>query len=167
MPQRGTDGADQLRAVARQLRRQAGSKTRMKQFRAELRAPAKQVQKEVRAGIRAIPSKGQSRRAGSRSLRADLAKSVSIQVRTSGRKAGVYVFMNPRKMPDRKKALPAYFEGTPRYARLRHPVFGNREKWVTQRPHPYFTRATASAQAMAARAAEKVVDRLARELEGD
>lgn len=160
----GADAA-QLRELARQLRRQADGKERLKQYRAELRAPAKAIQKDVRAGIRRIPSKGQSARAGRTPLRRLLSRSVTVQVRTSGRRAGVFVFMSPRKMPDGMKALPAYFEATPGYTRLRHPVWGNRDAWVRQYPHTYFTRATSAAQREAERAANRVIDRMARELE--
>jgi hypothetical protein len=71
-------------------------------------------------------------------LRVLLAKSVRIEVRTTGRLAGARIRADGRRMPDGFKALPAYWEGTK--PRWRHPVFGDRDTWVDQRPHPLFYR---------------------------
>jgi hypothetical protein len=94
-----------------------------------------------------------------------MARSVTVKVRTSGKRAGVALFMNPRRMADGTKSLPAYFEATPRYERLRHPVFGT-DVWVTQRPHPYFTRTVRAADRQLLRAADAIIDRTRKEVEG-
>ena len=161
----GTDGAAQLRMLSRHLRTVAGGKERAKVLRKELREIAKPVVPLVRAAIKRIPSKGQSAARGRPSLRRLLARSVTLQVRPSGRRAGASVFMNPRKMPDGTKSLASYMEGTPRYSRLRHPVMGNRQVWVTQRAHPYFSRTVGASQAQAQAAMNRVVEATIREVE--
>lgn len=164
MPRSGTDGAEKLRSLSKDLRRQADGKDRAKVLRRELREVAKPFVPKLRSAIRALPSHGESARRGRMSLRAQLARSVTLQIRTSGRRAGVSVFMNPRKMPTGMKALPMYMEATPGYTRWRHPDFGH-DPWMTQRPHPYFTRATGSVDQMVGRAANRVVEATATDLE--
>lgn len=167
MAQRAGVDSAQLRMLSRDLRRIAGGKERAKVLRKELREIAKPIVPLVRAAIRAIPSKGQSaaRRRPKPSLRRLLARSVTLQVRPTGRRAGVSVFMNPRRMPDGTKSLASYFEGTPRYSRLRHPVMGNRQVWVNQRAHPYFSRTVGASQAQAKAAMDRVVEATIREVE--
>ncbi|MBT2213458.1 hypothetical protein [Actinomadura sp. NEAU-AAG7] len=161
--------ADDLRALSRLLRRQADGKDRLKAMRAELRTAAAPMVPAVRSAIRAIPNSSttQRSRAGRRrpTMRASLARAVTLQVRTGGKRAGVALFMNPRKMPDGLKAMPAYFEGTPGYQRFRHPVFGA-DVWVTQRPHPYFTRTVRSADRQLTRVVDEIIERIRREVEG-
>lgn len=162
-------GGRDLAALSRALRRQADGRERQKQLRKKLTSKARPVVPAIRANIRALPSRGESRRRGRKSLRAELARSVTLQVRTSGRKAGVSVFMNPRKMPDKKKGLPAYFEQTPGHTALRHPVFGRRDDpWVQQGvPVPgYFTRTIGPVEREATQACQEVVEQMAAEIEG-
>jgi hypothetical protein len=164
MARSGTDGAEKLRALSKDLRRQADGKERAKLLRRELRDVAKPYVPQLRSAIHALPSHGESARRGRMSLRAQLARSVTLQVRTSGRRAGVSIFMSPRKMPSGMKALPMYMEATPGYTRWQHPVYGH-DAWVTQRPHPYFTRTTQSVDRMVGRAANRVVEATAKDLE--
>lgn len=165
MARQYNDGADKLRELARDLRREADGKERAKELRRELREIAKPFVPELRAAILRIPSKGQSAKRGRPSLRRAAARSVTLQVRTGGKRAGVSIFMNPRKMPDGMKALPMYLEATPGYARWRHPTFGNRDAMVTQRPHPYFTKTVSAAGRMASRSADRIVETTAKNLE--
>jgi len=161
----GRDLADLTRA----LRREADGKARLKELRKGLREPGKEIAKAVRGNIRTLPSKGESRRRGRKSLRAEMARSVTLQVRTSGRQAGVNVFMSPKKMPTGKKALPSYFERRPGYERLRHPVFGDRETWVQNQnvpPQGYFTRTIRPVERRAVEAVQRVIDETARRVEG-
>ncbi|MFI0481743.1 hypothetical protein [Actinomadura sp. 9N215] len=138
-------------------------------MRAELKTAAAPMVPAVRGAIRAIPnsSNAQRSRAGRRrpGMRTALARAVTVQVRTGGRRAGVSLFMNPRRMADGTKALPAYFEATPGYTRFRHPVFGT-DTWVTQRPHPYFTRTVNAADKRLLRATDEIIARIKREVEG-
>jgi hypothetical protein len=160
-------GAGELRDLSRALRKQADGRERTKELRRGLRDVGKPLVPAIRSRIRAMPSRGESRRRGRKSLRAEMARSVTLQVRTSGTRAGVSVFMSPKKMPDGKRALPGYFEQVPGKTRLRHPVFGDRETWVTQSVPAagYFTHTIRPAEEQAVQAARKVVDRTARRIE--
>lgn len=161
-------GGRDLAALSRALRRQADGRERQKQLRKALTGKARPLVPAIRANIRALPSRGESRRRGRKSLRRELARAVTLQVRTSGRKAGVSVFMNPRKMPDGKKSLPAYFEHKPGYTVLRHPIFGDKATWVQQVPPipGYFTRTIGPVEREATQACQEVVEQMAAEIEG-
>lgn len=163
-------GGEQLRQLARELRRLEDGRDRVAQLRRNLKAAAQPLVPAIKAAARSLPSQGQNRARGRRSTRAQLASSVTLQVRTSGRLAGVSVFMNPRKMPDGKKSLPMYFERTPGYLVLRHPTFGRRDgprDWQNQIPatQGYFSRAITGVDERAERACRAVMEQTARELE--
>lgn len=160
--------ASRLRALSRDLRSAADGKARRKTTMRELKGALNPLVADVRGAIMRIPSRGESARRGRRPLRAELSRSVSKQVRLSGRKAGVSVFMNPRKMPHGKKAIPQYMEAVPGYTRWRHPVYGPRgsEPYVSQSAHPYFSHILPAAQARGRAAVARIVERTARDLEG-
>jgi hypothetical protein len=103
-----------------------------KRFRKELTLAAGPVVPAVRSAIAAIPVTGTG---GSTGLRGRLQKATRLQVRTVGRQAGVRVLVDPKRMPDGQKSLPALMEGLRPW---RKPVFGNRDVWVTQPFHRYF-----------------------------
>ncbi|MCQ9178757.1 hypothetical protein KMT30_06870, partial [Streptomyces sp. IBSBF 2953] len=112
----------------------------------------------VRNSIKSIPSK---RPYSADGLRGRMSKATRVEVRTVGRDAGVAIRVDGRKMPSKMKALPKGMEGTRRW---RHPVFGNREVWVTQPPHPYFFRVVRPAGTAGRRAASRVVDSITRDI---
>lgn len=95
--------------------------------RAQLRAAAKPAVAEVQQILRAPTGHPTSRT----NLRATLAKGTKLSIRT-GKTAGVAITTSGSKLPN------------PRLAKLynrpswRHPVFGDREVWVTQKGRPYF-----------------------------
>jgi hypothetical protein len=160
--------SQQLAALTRTLRQTAEGKELLKQLRKDLRRQAQPMVPAVRSSIRGLPSRGESRRRGRKSLRAEMARAVTLQVKTSGRGAGISVFMSPKKMPDGKKGLPGYFERIPGKERLRHPVFGNREVWVQAQnvpPGGYFTRTVRPAEARVRAAIETTVNDLVRRIE--
>lgn len=129
-----------------------------KRFRRELREAAKPLVPVVRQSIQSIPS-----RTGKGELRAAMVKATRIEVRTSGRLAGVAIRVDGRKMPQGKKSLQSYMEGSKRP--WRHPVFGNREVWVRQDPKPYFFRVVGPAAGPRSRAAvNRVLDSINREI---
>lgn len=158
----------ELRTLALQLRREADGKERVKELRTRLRASAKPLVPGIKANIRALPSKRQSRARGRPSLRAEMARTVTLQVKTAGRGANISVFMNPRKMPNKKKGLPGYWEMLPRKTVLRHPVFGNRNNWVRQYMPPagYFTRAIGPLESRSIQQIKHVIDDMSRRIEG-
>lgn len=161
-------GTEQLTRLAADLREQADGSRRVAQLSRELRRAALPLARAARAGARGLPSKGVNASRGRRSLRQALARSVSVQVKTKGKKANVSVYTSPKKMADGEKALPAYTEGTKGYHRWRHPVYKRPRKdapWVSQPATPWFTRAIEPGEHAAVLAAERVIETTARDLE--
>jgi len=150
-----------LRAVTRQLRTQADGKELVKELRTGLRGVLNPVRDEVKAAYRAMP-KGAGRRAKG-SLGSQLARATRTEVRTSGKLAGARVRVDGRKMPTGAKSLPAYVEGYKRP--WRHPVYGNRDVWVTQPARPRFDRIVERHEDDVTRAVEQVLDGIRRKLE--
>lgn len=132
MPEFEIRGGADLRRVSAELRRM-GDGELLRAYRKAIRASAAPMVPAVRASIARIPAKGP----GSTGLRRRLSKATRLISRTTGRWAGVRVLVDPKKMPDHEKSLPEMMEGTKRW---RHPVFGDKARWVTQEPHPYFFR---------------------------
>jgi hypothetical protein len=124
------DGGDLKRLIRdlRQLDRQVA-----KDLTRELRGAMAPIVADVRSMYRGLPSAGRRRRRPGPSLRTLLAKAARGQVRTSGRQAGIRVATSGRRMPAGMGSLPAMVEGPPQGKPFKHPVFGNREAWVTQR----------------------------------
>lgn len=88
-----------------------------------------------------------------------------MNVRLTGTRAGVRVYIDGRKMPSGKRTLPKYVEGVPKWTKWRHPVFGNRDAWVSQRSTPFFARATSTAEHSVKSAVDSVIDRTVKDLE--
>ncbi|MEV6737874.1 hypothetical protein AB0N14_13465 [Streptomyces sp. NPDC051104] len=150
------DGGD-LRRISRELRRMDDKEVK-KRFRTELRAAAKPLVPKVRAAIRQIPSK---RGYSPDGLRGALSKATKLEVKTTGKQAGVAIRVDGRKMPSHMKSLPSMVEGKKRF---RHPVFGNRNVWVTQTSHPYFYSALRMAGPVARRAVNRVLDGISKDI---
>ena len=146
-----------MRRIARELRRLDDQELK-KRFRKELRKAAAPLVPKVRASIRSIPSK---RAYSPDGLRGTLAKATRLEVKTTGREAGVAIRVDGRKMPAHMKSLPSMAEGKKRW---RHPVFGNREVWVTQTPHPYFDNVVRAAGPACRLAVIKVLDGISRDI---
>lgn len=147
----------ELRRISAQLRRM-DNKELTKRFRKELRAVAKPLVPIVRQSIRSIPSKRGYTPDG---LRAQMAKAVRVEVRTTGKDANVSIRVDGRKMPAHMKSLPSMAEGKKRW---RHPVFGNREVWVTQASRPYFYKVVKPVGAASRRAVNRVLDGITRDI---
>jgi hypothetical protein len=131
-----------LKALNKTFRAHEDGKVLRKEFTDGARAILRPVVREVKAGYRAAPSMGHEFSSrGSRGrpdLRALLAKATHLEVRLAGKFAGVRIRVDGRRMPDKMKSLPQYWEGFEPgrgKARWRHPVFGDRDTWVQQRPH--------------------------------
>lgn len=124
-------GGDHLARIAAALNEVGRVDLRRKMIRDLRRAAAPMVPK-VRTAIRGIPSKHDG------TLRNEMAKATRLQIRSAGSQAGMAIRVDGRKMPVGKGSLPALMEGRKRP--WRHPVYGNREVWVTQPSHGYFYR---------------------------
>jgi hypothetical protein len=158
------ENGDRLRDLVRETRRLEDGKVLRTQLRKELRRTGGRLLKEEKRAVRALPSKGQNARRGLPSTRRQVARATQLRVRTAGARAGVVVWVNPKKMPAGKQSVPGYMEGVRPYQRWRHPVFG-RDTWVTQRPTPWFYSTASRYGGEAQRAAVRAIDRYAREIE--
>jgi hypothetical protein len=156
-----------LRRLAKDFRTAANGKELRRQFTGEVRAALRPVAADVRAAYRAIPSMGhESMSRGSRGradLRALLAKATAVQVRLSGKWPAVRIAVPGKRMPSGMRALPRYFEGEK--LPWRHPVFGNRNAWVAQRPRRIFDAVVRPAEAKVVAAVNRARDEVARKLE--
>lgn len=148
---------DDLRRVSRELRRMDSPEIK-KRFRKELRAAARPLVPKVRTAIRALPS---SRSYSADGLRGQLSKATRLEIKTAGKKAGVALRVDGRKMPAHMKSLPAMVEGTKRW---RHPVYGNRENWVNQRGEPYFYKTVRVAGPASRQAVNRVLTGITRDI---
>ncbi|MFF8768492.1 hypothetical protein ACF07Q_28590 [Nocardiopsis dassonvillei] len=106
-------------------------------LRKELRAVARDGAKDVKGRARKLPAKGA--RGGTtkhphkrRQLRRQVAKGVKVQASTGGRRgAGLRIVTT---MPTKEEALlPRGLD-----SQWRHPVFGDKEKWVEQDGSSWF-----------------------------
>lgn len=147
-----------LQEISRELRAM-NDKEVTKRFRREMRAVAAPFVPAVRASIAGIPVKGA---AGSTGLRRRLQKAARISVKTVGKNAMVAVLVDPARMPDGQKALPAYMEGTK--PRWRHPVFGNEDVVRPQDAHPYFFRVVRPMGAAGKVAINRVVNSITKDI---
>lgn len=143
----GLVGGEDLRRVSLELRRMGteGGELR-KGMRRSLRKSAAPMVPAVRASIGSIPTHSPYHSG----LRKRLQRATWLRIRSGGRNASVRVLVDPRKMPNKEKAIPQLMEGTAGRP-WRHPVFGrsaedgNRGQghgrdwtWRKQDPHPYF-----------------------------
>lgn len=127
----GVRGAGKdIHVIARELKRMDHPEVK-RRFTRDLRAAAQPMVPAVRASVRSIPVKGH----GHTGLRDRIANATRVSV-TTGRNAGVIILVDPKKLPDDQRALPGFLEGTRK--RWMHPVYGHRNNWVLQPPHPYF-----------------------------
>ncbi len=161
MDVRITDNGD-LRRLSKALRQYGdGKRLRSRSVKA-IRAEVTPIAREVRAAYRAGPSKGGPKtpgRAQYGSLRNLLAKAVRVEVRLSGRQAGVRIRVDGRKMPPGMGSLPAAYEGSERWV---HPAWGGQR--VVQAPHPTFYRVVRRHSPDVRRRIDQVAGDVAREI---
>ncbi|MFI0718924.1 hypothetical protein [Streptomyces sp. NPDC021224] len=146
-----------LTRITRELRRM-DDRELLKRFRRELRGAARPLVPAVRASIRSIPS---GRRYTAAGLRGQLSRATGLEVKTTGRQAAVIIRVDGRKMPTKAKSLQAYMEGLKRW---RHPVYGNRNVYVTQSPHPYFFTVMRTGGTRARVAVNRVIDQVSKDI---
>lgn len=144
-----------LKAISKALRNHADGKQLRKELVGEMKQAVQPLVPRVQQAWRTAPGfKGRRTRArrGEPDLRELLARATWAQARLTGKEAGVRVRTDGRKMPDKMKALPGYAEGIRRRP-WRHPVYGDRETWVSQPPIPRFYDAIGGGDELAARRA--------------
>ncbi|MEU6098951.1 hypothetical protein [Streptomyces sp. NPDC047079] len=126
-----------LLELSRRLRAAGGENIRQSMHR-RIRRAAEPLRDDLQDSIRGlnIRAPGRSGRPGgpsptTRPLRATIADAIRISVRT-GASPGATVWVDKGRLPPDLKRMPAVInEG-----RIRHPVFGNRRRWVTQWAQP-------------------------------
>ncbi|WP_236241165.1 hypothetical protein [Streptomyces sp. CC228A] len=129
-------GTGQLVDVSRRLRRAGGPRLRQNLAR-RIRRAAEPLHRDLQQSIRSVqlPGPGRRVRGGSspttRPLRATIAGAVRISVR-SGAAPGARVWLDRSRLPTDLRNMPYVIEE----GRVRHPVFGNRRRWVTQWARP-------------------------------
>lgn len=157
-----------LRRLARDLKQASNGKQLRQEFTRAVRDALRPVVAEAKAAYLAAPSQGHAsasrQRQGVGDLRLELAKATGMQVRTSGKQAGVRVAVAGKKMPTGRRGVPRYWEGTSRRP-WRHPVFGDRATWVAQPRmprvfYPAVERHRAAVNAAVDRAADEVRSKL-------
>lgn len=149
-----------LAALSRTLRRAADGKQLRRELTKGMREELRPVLGQVRSAYQLAPStRGikTAERAGLGGLRELLAKAARIEIRTSGRQAGVRIRVDGRKMPAGLKGLPRAWEGRKRW---RHPVYGNRNVWVSQPARPVFDQTVAPYEARVRRRVIEICNRV-------
>lgn len=110
-----------------------------------LKAKAEPIVHEVQQAVLSTPSQkgevemGRKKRGVSEGLRSSLARAVVADINPTKRGAIAKIRVSTSKFMNasgRPRTLPYYYEGR-RKREWRHPVFGNREVWVGQKPHPF------------------------------
>lgn len=123
--------SDDLKALGKAFRQEEEGKRLRKELRDSMRDVLTKPRDEARAAIRAMPSRGHA----GVPLRSTVAKKTVIEIRLAGRTTGVRLVS--RKTPDLRG-----FKSAPRWTNRgtwRHPVFGNRNNWATQKgPRNWF-----------------------------
>lgn len=147
-----------LARISKELRKVGDGREIRKRLTREIRREAKPLVPIVRNAILSLPTKGKD----SSGLRKRMARAVTLRVRTSGRSAGVTLRVDGRKMPEGEGSLPAYMEGTKK--RWKHPVYGDKDVWVSQQPHPYFYKIVRPYGSRARRAVLRVVASIGRDI---
>ncbi|MFI8297283.1 hypothetical protein ACIGCZ_15220 [Streptomyces nigra] len=126
-----------LLELSRRLRAAGGENIRQSMHR-RIRRAAEPLRGDLQESIRGldIRAPGRTTRRGgpsptTRPLRATIADAIRISVRT-GASPGATVWVDKGRLPPDLKNMPDVIND----GRIRHPVFGNRRKWVTQWAQP-------------------------------
>ena len=112
-----------------------------KAIRKNISAAAKPVVASVRKAVLAIPVRGRKRkweREHPHHLRANVAKGIRLQVSDSPRSMTQGVFIRASTSKAMRDEGQSGMQRALNLERFRHPVFGDRERWVDQHSHPYF-----------------------------
>lgn len=151
--------ADRLEEVVSALRYEEDGKQLRKEMLTHLRAAVTPAVPVIRSGLMAMGGSADVTPA----LRTTIASQIRVAVRTTGHRAGVRVSIG------RTPQIRGFRHAPRRLNRdsWRHPLFGNREFWFTQRGAPgYFDRPLQERRdemrAAVVRAVEEMSERIAR-----
>ncbi|MFJ8555312.1 hypothetical protein [Streptomyces sp. NPDC093676] len=156
-----------LLELSRALRAAGGENIRQSMHR-RIRRAAEPLRDDLQDAIRGldIRSQGRTGRPGGpspngRPLRETIAAAIRISVRT-GSNPGATVWIDKGRLPPDMKNVPAQLNS----GRLRHPVFGNRRRWVNQYASPPWWDSTVRQhQARMEQEVARVLDDVRRRLE--
>jgi len=133
-------GTGQLLELQRRLRA-AGNEGLRQSMQRRIRRAAEPLKDDLQRTARSLQIRSQGGGGSrpsptSRPLRATIAAAIRISVRTTSGSAGARVWVDRSALPPDLRNMP----GVLNTGRIRHPVFGNRHKWVTQwvSPSPWW-----------------------------
>ncbi|WP_405794118.1 hypothetical protein [Streptomyces sp. NBC_01506] len=138
----------QLLDLQRKLRA-AGHENIRSSMQRRIRRAAEPLKNDLQSAIRGLPisspggrGRGGGRSPTSRPLRSTIAGQIRITVRNTGN-PGARVFVDKGALPPDLRNMPHVINT----GRIRHPVYGNRRRWVTQTAPPLWWDKTVRAHA--------------------
>lgn len=146
-----------LRDLSRMLRKHGDAKALRRELTKGIRKEIKPLEKKAKQAYRGNPSQHNTRR-----LRPALARAVKTEVRTGGKHAGALIRVDGRRMPSGMGRIPQLYEGIVTW---RHPLWGNRDRWIAQDPQPTFYKIMRTGRPQVRRAIQNVAKTVAKKLE--
>lgn len=101
---------------------------------------------------------------GSHGLRASIARAIQTKITYTGYRTGVRIRVDPTRLPEGQKTLPKAINK----GKIRHPVWGNPNRWVTQTfsPSGWFDRTMLRHSARVRRELDAAAKRALRQIGG-
>jgi hypothetical protein len=129
-------GTGQLVELSRRMRSAGGPRLRQN-FARRIRRAGEPLKSDMQRTIRTLPIRAEPRKSGSRGgpsptsrpLRATVANAVRLSVRT-GANPGARIWVDRSALPSDLRNMPWVMNSS--NGRIRHPVFGNKRRWVNQ-----------------------------------
>ncbi|MFI8962048.1 hypothetical protein ACIGO8_08025 [Streptomyces sp. NPDC053493] len=162
-------GTGQLIELSRRLKAAGGPRLKANYVR-RIRRAGEPLKNDLQQTIRNLPITAEPRKPGKRGgpspttrpLRATIAEAVRLSVRTGGN-PGARVWVDRSALPSDLKNMPWVMNSS--NGRIRHPVFGNKRRWVNQWTTPLWWDKTVRQHTPRMRAeVEKVIDDVRRSL---
>lgn len=142
-------GTGQLIELSRRLKTAGGARVKQN-FVRRIRHAAEPLKNDMQQTIRSLPMRADPRKPGKRGgpspttrpLRATVAEAVRISVRTGGN-PGARIWVDKGRLPADLRNMPSTMNSA--NGRIRHPVFGNKKRWVNQWTTPLWWEKTVRA----------------------
>jgi hypothetical protein len=152
--------------------RAAGHENIRASMQRRLRHAAEPLRDELQSAIRGLDISSQGRRGRpggpsptTRPLRATIADAIRISVRTSGN-PGATVWLDKGRLPADMKSGRSDMATAINTGRIRHPVYGNKRRWVQQNATPlWWDNTIRKGRPRMEREAARVLDDVRRRLE--
>lgn len=117
----------------------------------------KAVRKELRPALKKAADMVVQDARGRASWSSRIPGAIGVRVNFGAKTEGVAIRVNQKRAPHARP-----YEGITGGSTFRHPYFGNRERWYTQRTRPFLQPAARAKQGQVRAAVAKVVDDAAR-----